>query len=436
MASQTKIKNATISVTGIITPKGNSGKVSVSKSGPDVGLITTAQNSDGTFLTRTEAVTVSQNPTNTTKINAALTASKSTSTLQGVVAQSAYDQNTKSTPTGTPTSTTNEIPAADAPFDPKTLNNGSGSNKGKVYPFPVDMQYSGVGSQDHIRIRALKYKAPQGGTTQEGFTSVVQGGIKSANASLPPSNYEYEGEVILPIPTAVKDSSSASWSMTKMSPIMAAAVGTVAAPAVTAAGGNPGEAFQQIMDALTKSGTFLGAGGAEYRQILAASLSSSFLGAVGLTGLEPSDILARTTGKVSNPNMELLFRGPNMREFEFAWKFACRSSEDAKRIRQIIKFMKLQCLPTVGENANLINSPNVFFIRYMNGDTRIKSLPQPKICALVNFGIDHTPDGMGWAAYEDSHPVSTSLVMQFAELTPLFRNEMEDAFPEEDDVGY
>lgn len=435
MASQTQIKNTTIPITGIITPKGNGGKVSVSKSGPDVGFITTAQNSDGTFLTRTEAVTVSQNPTNTTKINAALTASKSTSTLQGVVTQSAYDQNTKSTPTGTPTSTTNEIPAADAPFDPKTLNNGSGSNTGKVYPFPVDMQYSGTGSQDHIRIRALKYKAPQGGT-QEGFTSVVQGGIKSANASLPPSNYEYEGEVILPIPTAVKDSSSASWSMTKMSPIMAAAVGTVAAPAVTAAGGNPGEALQQIMDALTKSGTFLGAGGAEYRQILAASLSSSFLGSVGLTGIEPSDILARTTGKVSNPNMELLFRGPNMREFEFAWKFACRSDEDAKRIRQIIKFMKLQCLPTVGENANLINSPNVFFIRYMNGDTRIKSLPQPKICALVNFGIDHTPDAMGWAAYEDSHPVSTAMVMQFAELTPLFRNEMEEAFPEEDDVGY
>ena len=102
----------------------------------------------------------------------------------------------------------------------------------------------------------------------------------------------------------------------------------------------------------------------------------------------------------------------------------------------MIKFMKLQCLPTVGENTTLINSPNVFFIRYMNGDTRIKSLPQPKICALVNFGIDHTPDGMGWAAYEDSHPVSSSLVMQFAELTPLFRNEMEFTFPEEDDVGF
>ena len=435
MASQTQIKNTTIPITGIITPKGNGGKVSVSKSGPDVGFITTAQNSDGTFLTRTEAVTVSQNPTNTTKINAALTASKSTSTLQGVVAQSAYDQNTKSTPTGTPTSTTNEIPAADAPFDPKTLNNGSGSNTGKVYPFPVDMQYSGVGSQDHIRIRALKYKAPQAGT-QQGFNSVVQGGIKSANASLPPSNYEYEGEVILPIPTAVRDRSSASWSMAKMSPVMAAAVGLVAQPAIDMATGNISKVAQDTYEKILKGRALFGDQGDEFKSVFAASLSSAFLGSVGLGGLEPSDILARTTGKVANPNMELLFRGPNMREFEFAWKFACRSSEDAKRIRQIIKFMKLQCLPTVGKNTNLINSPNVFFIRYMNGDTRIKSLPQPKICALVNFGIDHTPDGMGWAAYEDSHPVATSLVMQFAELTPLFRNEMEEAFKEEDDVGY
>jgi hypothetical protein len=434
MASQTQIKNTTIPVTGIITPKGNGGKVNVSKSGSDAGFIITAQNSDGTFLTHAQAVTVFQNSTNAAKINAALTASKSTKTLQGVVTQSAYDQNIKSTPTGTPTSTTNQIPAANA-ANPKIANNTPGSNTGKVYVFPVDMRYSGAGSQDHIRIMGLKYTAPQG-VLPGGFGSVVTNGLKSANAGLPPSGYAYEGEVILPIPTAVRDKSSASWSMEKMSPIMAAAAGVVAGPALQAAGGDPMGAIFDFAEKMSRPGDFLGKGGADFRQIMAATMSSSFLASLGLTGLEPSDILARTTGRVSNPNMELLFRGPNMRQFEFAWKFACRSADDAKRIRQIIKFMKLQCLPEVEESNNLINSPNVFFIRYVNGNTRIKSLPQPKICALLDFGIDHTPDGMGWAAYEDSHPVSTSLVMQFAELTPLFRNEMVEAFPEDDDVGY
>lgn len=433
MASQTKTKNETLTVTGIITPGGNNGKVSVSKSGSNVGLIITAQNPDNTFLKHSEAVTVSQNALNQTKINAALSASKSKTTLQGVVPEVPYAQNIKSTPTGTPTSTTNEIPAADAPFDPKTLNNGSGSNKGKVYPFPVDMNYNSAGSQDHIRIRALKYKPPQGET---GLNSVLTNGIKSVNAKLPPRDYEYEGEVILPIPMGVRDLSSASWSMSKMSPIMAAAVGLVADPAIKAIGGDMAGALKNLAAKFNKAPGAFGGQGDDFRQIYAAAASSGLISQFGLGEIEPSEILARTTGKVANPNMEMLFRGPNMRSFEFQFKLVCRSKDDAKRIREIIKFFKLQSLPSVGANTNLINSPNVFFIRYMNGDTRIKSLPQPKICALTNFGIDHTPDQMGWAAYEDSHPVATALVMSFAELTPLFKNEMVEAFPEADDVGY
>jgi len=135
--------------------------------------------------------------------------------------------------------------------------------------------------------------------------------------------------------------------------------------------------------------------------------------------------------------MELLFRSPNMRRFELQWKFTPRSKDEGAMIRKIIKFMKVNSLPYFeGKSQNLINSPNVFFVRYMNGDTRNKALPQPKICALVAFGIDHSSDGQGWAAFEDSQPVSTVFTMTFSELTPLFKNETERDFPAEDDVGY
>jgi hypothetical protein len=62
-----------------------------------------------------------------------------------------------------------------------------------------------------------------------------------------------------------------------------------------------------------------------------------------------------------------------------------------------------------------------------------KSLPKPKICALTGFSADHTPDGVGWASYEDSHPVSTVLTTRFAELTPIFANEYSSSTG--DDVG-
>jgi hypothetical protein len=437
MASQTQSKNATITVNQLTLPDGSLGKAVVSKSGPDAGKIISVQKNNGAFIPFNEALSVSENVNNQTRINAALGAAKSTETLQGVVPISSYDQNIKSSGTGVVESARALNVAAAT--DPKVFSNFSGNSSGKVFMLPIDMQIDGEGSQDHIRIRALKYTAPQGGNVSGAdFKSVIENGIKSANANLPPANYGYEGEVILPIPSQVRDRSSATWAMSRLSPPMAAAVGTVAGPATKAAGGDVLGGLGDLIKALTGApGAGLFGGGTEgFNQVLAASLSSALLGQVGLGGLEPSDILARTTGKVANPNMELLFRGPNMRAFEFSWKFAARSSAEARRIREIIRFFKIQSLPSVGQNANLINSPNVFFIRYMNGNTRIKSLPQPKICALTEFGIDHTPDQVGWAAYEDSHPVATSLTMQFLELTPLFRNELEEAFPTEDDVGY
>lgn len=441
MASQTEQKNKTTTITGLKDSNGTIGlNAVVSRSGNDVGKVITVTTASGEKIQYVQAQAVVQDSYNKARIDAHVKAFPEVESVSGVIAEEAYNQSGKGTATGVPQNTSDEAPAS--------FSSSAGLNlSGKVLMLPLDMQISGEGSQDHIRIRALKYKPPQAGGGSKpivgaNFESVVQKGLKSANAGLPPGNYEYMGEVILPIPSAVRDRASASWAMSRLSPITAAGVGLVAAPAVEAAGGDIkaiGTAFSSFIKSI---GGVFGAGGTEtdtfgFNQVAAASLSAAFLKEVGLgAGLEPSDILARTTGKAANPNMELLFRGPNMRAFDFGWKFISRSPQEAKRLRQIIKFLKVQSLPQLSENANLINSPNVFFIRYMNGDSRIKSLPQPKICALVDFGIDHTPDNLGWNAYEDSHPIATAITMQFLELTPLFRNEIETAFPEDDDVGY
>lgn len=441
MASQTEQKNKVVTVTGLKDSAGNIGlNAKVSKEGSDIGKVISVTTAEGEKLNYTSAKTAAEDTYNKTKIENTLKAFPGVEKFDGVIDEEAYNQSGQGTATGVPQNT------VDAP--PASFSNKAGTNvSGKVFMVPVDMQISGEGSQDHIRIRALKYKPPQGNTGSDpiigaNFESVVQKGLKSANADLPPGNYDYQGEVILPIPTAVRDRASASWAMSKLSPITAAGVGLVAAPAIEAAGGDIGALGTAFRTVLKTVGGIFGAGGTEedtfgFNQIAAASLSTALLKSINLgAGLEPSDILARVSGKAANPNMELLFRGPNMRVFDLGWKFVSRSPEEAKRLRQIIKFLKVQSLPELSQNANLINSPNVFFIRYMNGNSRIKSLPQPKICALTDFGIDHTPDNIGWSAYEDSHPVATAITMQFLELTPLFRNEIEAAFPEDDDVGY
>lgn len=443
-------KNTTITVTGLKDSDGNTGLTAiVSRTGPDKGKIISVKNNQGKFLDYSSAKEISliddnkniiQNQLDAFAIVGAPTSLADQSgglgnadpvQLDGIIDKEPYDQEiTGKTETGVVLNTVDQTPAAQ-----RVGNQGGSNTSGRVFVLPVDMQINGDGSQDHIRIRALKYKPPQG--NNQAFANIVKGGVQSQNANLPPQGYEYEGEVILPIPSAVRDRASASWAMSSMSPITAAAVGVVAGPAIDAVGGDIGalgtgltRLLQGIPDIFSKESE-------EFKQVAAASLSASLIKSIGIGGnLEPSDLIARKTGKAANPNMELLFRGPNMRAFDLGWKFVSRSPEEAKVLRQIIKFLKVQSLPNISENANLINSPNVFFIRYMNGNSRIKSLPQPKICALTDFGIDHTPDSLGWSAYEDSHPVATAITMQFLELTPLFRNELEAGFPEDDDVGF
>lgn len=92
-------------------------------------------------------------------------------------------------------------------------------------------------------------------------------------------------------------------------------------------------------------------------------------------------------------------------------------------------------LPTIPQGSStLLQSPNVFVIRYEKSDGSLNSsLPKPKLCALGQVVANHTPDGVGWAAYEDSHPVATTIQMSFLELTPLLANDFSTTA--EDDVG-
>jgi hypothetical protein len=331
------------------------------------------------------------------------------------------------------------------------------STVGKIYVFPEDL---GVGSkesdsQDYIRIGAMKYRAPQEGLLFDPNVNgallvpgIISTGLGSFNSSVP-KNLTFEGEVVLPMPLSITDGAKAEWGVSNMNVFgsgMVAALGAVydtpvlgeAAMLSTMLG--PAAELQAMMA--------LGANAAiatgnrynpmnprpEASQILRSDVISSVMSRV-TNAVSPADILTRTTGKAVNPNAELLFRAPSLRVFDLNWKLAPRSSSEAATIRKMIRFLKINMLPSIPTGSSvLLKSPNVFVLRYERSDGSLNpSLPKPKICALTQVRADHTPDGVGWAAYEDSHPVSTVLSMSFAELTPVLSNDYNGT--SEDDVG-
>ena len=328
--------------------------------------------------------------------------------------------------------------------------------------FPQDLFPSGTGSNltpDYLSIKALKYQPPNqgllGGSTatatilSRGITSLNQGGNLS---SFLEQNYEYYGGVILPMPLSVRDGVQAEWGVSNVNALglglAAAASGLFDVNKLTGkllasgalAGLIPGE---NIINKAVGAGVVLGASGSLGKQLTSDVVAAAVNKLPLQSQVNPQDLLARSTGSVVNNNAEMLFRAPKIRAFDFAWKLTPRDDTDSSRIRRIIRFFKVNSLPSISNKDNggsiFMETPNVFKIEYMkSGSTRNTSLPQPKICALVGMQVDHTPDGVGWSAYEDSHPTATTISLAFTELTPLFANQyMENgAITYSDDVGF
>ena len=165
--------------------------------------------------------------------------------------------------------------------------------------------------------------------------------------------------------------------------------------------------------------------------ILSATLAKAALSQLNIN-VDIDQFITRQTGAAINPNLELLFGGPQLRTFSFAFDFAPNSSLEAEEVRKIQRWFKQGMLPSrsgvSGARASslFLGSPNVFRIAYMNKSRRIKGLNIIKICALTSCQIDFTPDNT-YQSYEDtkafSQPVRSTMALTFNELTPIFRDD-------------
>ena len=139
-----------------------------------------------------------------------------------------------------------------------------------------------------------------------------------------------------------------------------------------------------------------------------------------------NSLFTRGTGKILNPNLELLFRGPRLRSFNYQFRFTPREKEEARVIKRIIKFFKKNMAPQKSSSSLFLQTPNVFKLKYIykNG------LPHPylnkiKTCALTSFNVDYTPDG-SYMTYDDGSMTSYNVSMSFGELNPIYEDEIDE----------
>ena len=144
-----------------------------------------------------------------------------------------------------------------------------------------------------------------------------------------------------------------------------------------------------------------------------------------LTGsdLDADTFLARQGGKVLNPNAEMLFQGPVIRDFGFSFVMIARSEEEGEEIRSIIRFLKLGMAPKFRSTTFLTN-PDVFTLEYRSGNKILDTVNRfsPGGLALTTMRVDYAPNGY-WSAYRDSQPVAVKMDLDFTELRPIYEGD-------------
>ncbi len=273
-----------------------------------------------------------------------------------------------------------------------------------VYPTTLRQE-----NQDTIHFTMMEY-VPKGLGGEEGQFG---GGDRNVDSS------RSIGRVVLPIPAGINDSNQVSWQSGEMN------AGQMALAQIALTGITDGlkKAGETGADIVTKAA---GAGAEDVKDAIAQTIAGAATG-------DQKALMQRASGQVINPNMELLFNGPQLRDFSFAFNFTARSAGEGATILRIIRFFKQGMSPIRSQSNLFLKSPHTFKLEYKNGSSSHKALNKFKECALKSCALQYTPDG-NYATFDDGVMTKYQMTLGFTELEPVFNDDYADFSQSE--IGY
>ena len=333
-----------------------------------------------------------------------------------------------------------------AGFQSKLDDGGYGSGKktlSVVLAYPLDINPT----QDHMKISRYRYLRSDTNLSKPGNRLVKENGVIKNSSQKGDSTLGGQplGSIFLPMPK-VTDVNGVAWGKSELnaSGLLAMNSANIADQILSLNGRTPSgsqvnraqEKEQREIYKQNKEGT--SGGGVGLFQAAGNQVNTTIASLITGQELDQDTYLARKGGHVLNPNAEMLFQGPSIRDFSFSFTMVARSQKEGEEIRKIIRFLKLGMAPKFRNTAFLAN-PDVFELQYKNGtggeEDILKTVNRfsPGGLALTSLAVDYAPDGY-WAAYRDSQPVAVKMDLSFTELRPIY--ESDQAGTPEDSVGY
>jgi hypothetical protein len=272
-------------------------------------------------------------------------------------------------------------------------------------------------NRDYLEIRVVNYKPI--GNDQSRYVS-SPGSRKNTKQSF--------RTIHLPIPSNVQDGNSVSYEDSNLSGLVAAAAGG-AQQLMNLDMGKLGSESGRVdlinqLSSIFSQGVSAAGGAGVAGDLVNKLLLSQAVGVLG-GSVTINQLLAREQGVIFNPNMELLFNGPTLRQFRFSFKFTPRESGEAVMVKQIIREFKQRMAPKIvgeGPAQNLfLRTPDIFELEYKTGTGSHPFLHKFKQCALTDMSVNYTGEGT-YATYgaPEYSPVSMVMDLTFKELEPVY----------------
>ena len=293
-----------------------------------------------------------------------------------------------------------------------------------------------TGTTDYLQIDIKEYKRDSSKLIQKkgfGRNTLNTRAGNTRSGSLSTKSVKNTGTILLQIPSDIKDGNSASYGDSKMNTLTGAAAGALSggmrAGAELAKALTNQQTFEESGDKIKKEiGGNLAPGETEAlldaaQKGITAKATSAAMGVFG-ANVSTEDLLARQSGQIFNPNLELLFNGPSLRSFSFSFKFTPRSPSESNQCKQIIRSFKQNMAPklegdTIGGSSIFMKTPNLFELRYRKGNDDHPFLNKFKQCFLTNMSVNYTGEGV-YATYDDATPISMQLNLSFKEIEPIY----------------
>ena len=338
----------------------------------------------------------------------------------------------------------------------KTTGTGDQENDNPIIPklLSYPLQRNNEADTDYIQIEIAEYEAPKlelpafddlkteglkdkdGKTipnTQIPFSQLsdipgndfsLKRGSTSNNFTTKNKNKKIKHIINLPIPRNVTDTQGVLYGEGSLNPLEA--FGLAATTSAVNSNLTNIDSLKESFKRITKSAANFSSD-EKQQQAIAAAISGTAVGALG-GNVSANQLIARASGQILNPNLELLFNGVGIRTFPMSFIFFARNRREGQVVLQIIRTFKKEMAPRRTSKAGagvFIGAPSVFQLTYKQGRKQHPFLNRFLPAVLSDMKVNYAASG-AYSSFYDGTPTHIQVDMQFKELNPIFHEDYDD----------